>query len=128
MSHPKLYIASTAKYVSGHRWERLFRQYKQNNVPDAICHLMGLTLSGRLRSGTMLFNMRYNAVVHGPWHQCQLPNALGSLICAEDETSSCRAMPRLLPSASRNCRGKRTRCSGKSSCRALFSLCVIKAN
>lgn len=66
--------------------------------------------------------MTHNAVMRGSWcYQCHLLNTPGSLRRAEDKTCSRRTTSRLMPSASRNHHGKRTKCAGKGSCRALFS-------
>lgn len=81
------------------------------------------------RTGTMPANMRYSAVMRGSQCcQCHLLNALGSLMCTEDETCSRCTVLCFPPSASRNRHTKRTRCTGQSFCRASFASFEINAN
>lgn len=74
--------------------------------------------------GTMPSNMRYNVLMPGSrYYQSHLPKALGSFMCAEDETCSRRATPRFLPSPGKNCHFKHTCWVGQNSCRGPFPPC-----
>lgn len=71
--------------------------------------------------GTMLANMRYNAVMRGSQHyQCHLPNSLETLMCAEADTWRLLSSRHATLPANINRHGKCTRCTGQSSCCAPF--------